>query len=373
MFRSIFFLILIVFSFLYGVYSSSRSLFPYPQLLAIYNDIRFDNKVSLDFVSIDEKLISISGLPSYSEDGSYFRLPKNVKDQARVELRHLSELSAGGKASFKTTANILEIKALLNGYRTAPHMTSIMQYGFDVYVNGEYSGSVSTKNVNKISDTVKLGVDNNLKDVDVYFPSYGKVIDFDILIPKGEKVTRTPKPEDKIVFYGSSITQGCCASNNGLAYPTIIAEKIDFELLNLGFSGNGLGDLDIANYISTIKPKVLVLDYWANPSAELYRKSLPEFYSLVRQSNETMNIIVLAPFVTPHLKEIQREKYQSSYEFVMEMKRKGDNNIFFFDNLIHHDEGSAFVDARHLNSYGNFLVANRFLDFFVKNRALTSN
>ncbi len=369
--RIFFMLFLLSCSFLYGVYSTDKGLTPYTELVDIYDFYKSYRKgVSNDENVINVKgEIEISGLPAFSEEGSYYRLPKKVRDYTREDLRDLSEMSSGGKASFMTTAKELEISAILNGYRTAPYMTSVMQFGFDVYVDGKYSGSVSTKDNNKISrQKVNLGKDQHLKKIDIYFPLYGKVEKFDVFISDKEKVVKTSKMKDKIVFYGSSITQGCCVSNPGLSYPTVVSESIDMQLINLGFSGNGLGDLDIADYISSINPKILVLDYWANPSSEQYKESLPEFYNHVRKNNEDMTILLLAPFVTPHRDIVQKAKYNSSINFVKLMNAQGDNKIYFVDGLINKNESIAFVDARHLNSYGNVLVADRLLSFIQEVR-----
>ena len=49
-----------------------------------------------------------------------------------------------------------------------------------------------------------------------------------------------------VVFYGTSITQGGCASRPGMSYTAIVGRKLNLDFVNQGFSGNGLGEPEVA-------------------------------------------------------------------------------------------------------------------------------
>ena len=56
-----------------------------------------------------------------------------------------------------------------------------------------------------------------------------------------------------VVFYGTSITQGGCASTPANDFILIIGRKLNIETINLGFSGNGNYAPAMAKYIESIK------------------------------------------------------------------------------------------------------------------------
>jgi len=163
-----------------------------------------------------------------------------------------------------------------------------------------------------------------------------------------------------IIYYGSSITQGGVASNPGMSYQAIISRSTGIDFVNLGFSGNGKGDAELAKYISTLESSLIVLDYWANPSPEVYKNTLPEFVNLIREKHKTTPIIVISPFYSINREKMQEEKKKIAYEFVAKQKENGDQNIYFFDGnkMISKQTAFGLVDGRHLNSLGFWLSAN---------------
>ena len=76
----------------------------------------------------------------------------------------------------------------------------------------------------------------------VNLPLYNGTKSLEIGVPKDASFTpippRTIKP---ILFYGTSITQGGCASRSGMSYQAILGRILNIDFVNLGFSGNGVG------------------------------------------------------------------------------------------------------------------------------------
>ena len=52
------------------------------------------------------------------------------------------------------------------------------------------------------------------------------------------------------MFYGTSITQGGCACRPGMAYTNILSRQFNVEVINLGFSGSGRGEPEVARTIA---------------------------------------------------------------------------------------------------------------------------
>ena len=63
-----------------------------------------------------------------------------------------------------------------------------------------------------------------------------------------------------VVFYGTSITQGASAMRPGMGYPAIISRHLNIETINLGFSGNGKMEKELAEALSEIDASCYVID-----------------------------------------------------------------------------------------------------------------
>lgn len=71
----------------------------------------------------------------------------------------------------------------------------------------------------------------------VNLPLYGGVDTVEIGIVKNSRLEKpTPhKVAAPVLFYGSSITQGGCASRPGNAYSSMLCRAVDAPQVNLGF------------------------------------------------------------------------------------------------------------------------------------------
>src|SRR5688500_16759762 len=66
------------------------------------------------------------------------------------------------------------------------------------------------------------------------------------------------------VFYGTSILQGGCASRPGMAYPSIVSRALEWPTVNLGFSGNGKTEPEMAQLLTELDAAAFVLDSLPN-------------------------------------------------------------------------------------------------------------
>jgi len=172
-----------------------------------------------------------------------------------------------------------------------------------------------------------------------------------------------PKP---VVYYGSSITQGGCAENPGLSYQSIVSRRLNLDHVNLGFSGNGMGEPAIAQALAEIDAAAYVLDYWANPSVEVYRDTLPIFVDILRAKHSKTPILLTGPFyfskerVDSALAAKQDEKRKIARDFVEARRKAGDENISFVDGseMLSSEQVEGLVDGVHGNSLGFYFCAN---------------
>ena len=94
-------------------------------------------------------------------------------------------------------------------------------------------------------------MDNELREYKIFLPLYDGIKNIEIGVDNSSFVQKPKKSERKpIIFYGTSITQGACASRPGMAHTNIISRKLDRNVINFGFSGNGRMEYPISKLIS---------------------------------------------------------------------------------------------------------------------------
>ena len=284
--------------------------------------------------SVPNSSLNVLGLMGYFEDQIFSRIPIRISSTLRPELETLVSNTSGGILAFRTNASDISISAKTSG-DSFPQMNAITSSGIDIYIDNKYLKSGWSKNGDLRLDI--SGLCQNLKEVEIYLPSYGDILDIEIRVNKGAELSEFELPANiKILYYGSSITQGCCSSNPSLSYPSIIYRKNKLPFINLGFSGQGLGDEDIAYYISEVEPSIIILDFWANPTVEAYRDKLPKFIKVLRDNLPNAYILVNETFYGSGRLDKQnasKEKDLISLNTVSELKDGGDERIFFVSGL----------------------------------------
>ena len=96
----------------------------------------------------------------------------------------------------------------------------------------------------------------------IHFPLYDNVDELWIGIEKNATLQEGGQYRSlaPVIYYGSSITQGGCASRPGNAYPAIISRQLNCDFRNLGFSGSSRGEQISAQYIAEQPMCVFVMD-----------------------------------------------------------------------------------------------------------------
>ncbi|CCH53736.1 Platelet-activating factor acetylhydrolase IB subunit beta [Fibrisoma limi BUZ 3] len=202
------------------------------------------------------------------------RLPPRAKGLVRKPVWDLSRQTAGLSIRFVSNAPEIIVRYKVTGAVALPHMPATGVSGVDLYgidsdgtwhqAAGKYSFRDSVQYTFaqlKPNDTYhQLG-----REYRLYLPLYNGVRNLEIGVPAGSRFTVLPQRAEKpIVVYGTSIAQGACASRPGMAWPNILARKLDRTVINLGFSGNGRLENEVVNLVNEIDAKVFVLDCLPN-------------------------------------------------------------------------------------------------------------
>ena len=173
-----------------------------------------------------------------------------------------------------------------------------------------------------------------------------------------------------IIFYGTSITQGGCATRPGMAHTNIISRNLDIDVVNFGFSGNGRMEQPIAELISEKEPLFYVIECMPNMiSAENISKATIPLVNTIKKKNPDTPIIFVDHFdfsfsvLDNHvMRDINSMNRALKTEFD-KMVDDGYENIFYLEskNALGSDyEGT--VDGVHFTDLG-FI---RYADFLMK-------
>ena len=314
-------------------------------------------------VRVPSDPIQVAGLGWFAEDAPVLRrLPERVKDRVSPAVWGLAQHPSGARVRFRTDSTRLGLVAKNPDASTMHHMTSVGQNGFDLYVDGQYRNSAWPDAKGLIQREWVLGDEHQMREVTLYLPLY-KAVSIERLVLDSGATLAAPTPMARprpVVFYGSSITQGGCAENPGLSYTAILGRSLNLDFINLGFSGAGLGEPAVAEAVAEIDAEAFVLDYWANPSSEVYRETLPGFVDTLRRRHPRTPILITGPFWFPaeagsaSLHAQQESKRKTAREFVAARRKAGDREIVFVDGLemLSRSQGSGLVDGVHPNSLG---------------------
>ena len=314
-------------------------------------------------IAPDSPELNIAGLGWYEEDSPILRrLPLRLKPTVTDAVWSLAQHPSGARIRFRTDSTHLTIAAANPDTSTMHHMTTVGQSGFDLYVDGAYRNSAWPDKTGQIRKEWILGPDRRLREVTLYLPLYkavtlqGLTLDPDCNV-EPPRAFAINKP---VVFYGSSITQGGCAENPGLSFTAILGRRLNVDFINLGFSGNGLGEPAVAAALAELDPSAYVLDYWGNPSPEVFRDTLPGFVDTLRKRHPSIPILVTSPFWfpaecgSPEAHTQSERKRTIAGEFVEARRRNGDRQIYFVDGLtmLNASQSYGLVDGVHPNSIG---------------------
>lgn len=309
------------------------------------------------FYDAEEEPFKIYGI--FREGDRFCRMPgavaKTVSDGVYVLHTH----TAGGRVRFRTNSSYAAISAKMDKLGRAPNSSSA---GFDIYANNVYKGTYRPPfgTVDGYESVVELG-DSLEKEITINFPVYCDVKKLFIGLQKDADIAeaapyRNIKP---IVYYGSSITQGGCASRPGMTYQAIISRRFDIDYVNLGFAGNAKAEESMAEYIKNLPMSVFVYDYDHNAStAEDLLATHEKMFKKIREQNPDLPVIIL-PRPKYCISEEEKKRVEiikATYENAIKL---GDRNVYFIDNAmlteLCKDDGT--VDNCHCSDLGFFSMA----------------
>ena len=304
----------------------------------------------------------------------YYRLPEwMTQNEINEGALQLSNCTSGACIRFRSDSSMITLKAKLAHGNDMNHMPRNGSNGFDSYCKcgeGEltYCMTVSiVRDMQEVKAVCGRNPDHKLCEWVINLPLYGGVTEIQLgfeenstLLPPLPHAVNAP-----VLFYGSSITQGGCASRPGNMYSSMLCRKVDAEQINLGFSGSGKGEVAVAKAIADLKLSAFVYDYDHNaPTLQHLKDTHEQFFKIIREKQPDLPVIMLSKcdFYEINGDAERREVIRQTYENAI---KAGDKNVYFIDGetLFEGDEmrDACTVDRCHPNDLGFFRMYKNIL------------
>jgi hypothetical protein len=308
----------------------------------------------------------------------YDRLPAKAEKIVRAPVWGLSRHSAGMCARFVTDATAIHARwTLTSGSLAMPHMPATGVSGLDLYArltpDGPWQWLGVGRPTQSPTNTAALvsGLAAGKREFLLYLPLYNGVSSVEVGIPKGNSLAKGPRPpagrHKPIVFYGTSITQGGCASRPGMVHTAILGRRLDRPVINLGFSGNGKMDLEVAALLAELDAAVYVIDCLPNMDGKgVAERAEPFVRTLLKARPKTPILLVEdRTYANAPALEARRQHQAASraalrtvYEKLVAEKARPVHYLAG-DKLLG-DDGEATVDGSHPTDLGFLRQADAF-------------
>ena len=312
---------------------------------------------------------AIYGLYRPHDPGFFRRMPTEVAEKVSEGVLELHKHTAGGRIRFRTDSPYVAIKACMPGrLYPMPHMPLTGSSGFDLYTveNGtdEYCASFvpPTDAVGGYESVLHFPTRKE-RDFLIHMPLYNGVSELYIGLAADATLVEGKKYADHkpILFYGSSITQGGCASRPGNGCSNMVSRLLDIDHINLGFSGNAKAEDTMIDYLASLDVSAFVCDYDHNaPSYEHLQATHRPLYERFRAVNPDTPILFLTkPDIRPWQEANirRRDLIRTNYEAAL---AAGDKHVGFIDGETFFSGPLRYdctVDSVHPNDLGFYRMA----------------
>ena len=293
----------------------------------------------------------------FYEGGKYRRLPEQVAGRVSEKVRFLHANTAGGRVRFATDSAYVAVAVQFGKISRMSHFALTGSAGLDLYADDVYVGTFKpmNKTVDSFQGVVELG-SRALRQITIHLPLYSEVTDLQIGL-QASAVLEAPVPyrvQKPMVFYGSSITQGGCASRPGNGYTNILSRRLGADHVNLGFSGSALAEDAMAEYISGLDMSAFIYDYDHNaPTTEHLAQTHERMYQQIRKAQPGLPIVILSrPRIRLNGEDRQRLAIiRDTYEKAL---AAGDTHVYFIPGpeLMAATGNDGTVDGTHPNDLG---------------------
>ena len=349
------------------------------------------------YYGIDHFLIEGTAIADSLKESPYDRLPISYKEKVREPVWDLSKASAGITVRFHSNSTSINLKWTVLNDLDMPHMAATGIKGIDLYTKynnkwryvttaGALVGLKTYQNKSIPADSINeyeliKNMSSDFREYKLFLPLYDGVTKLEVGIDSTASIEKaSPSAVKPIVFYGTSITQGGCASRPGMAHTNIISRKLDVDCINYGFSGNGRMETPIVELISEIDAHFYVIECMQNMNSEQVSERVRPLVDMIRSNHPYTPIVLVENMMytmafldqTIKTRLIQENAaLKNEYDKII---KSGIPNIFYIkDNKDFLLDNEGTVDGVHLTDLGFLRYADYLIENFKKNLLIKKN
>jgi lysophospholipase L1-like esterase len=316
----------------------------------------------------DARLLTVEG-QGWTGDAlkaPFDRLPAKAEGKVRDAVWGLSRNSAGICVRFASDSPAIHCRWSLTSSNLAMnHMAATGVSGVDLYVKTDSGWRwLATGRPTQQTNATELvsGLPRQSRDYCLYLPLYNGVSSVEVGVAKEAALAPLPRDARRsrpIVFWGTSITQGGCASRTGMVHTAILGRKLDLPVINLGFSGNGKMEPEVAELIAEIDARIYVIDCLPNCNAAEVTERTAPLVAILRKKHPNTPIVLVEDrtYSNAYLIASSRQRNDTSraalraeYEKLL---KAGDKALYYIEGetLLGNDSEDT-VDGSHPTDLG---------------------
>lgn len=313
----------------------------------------------------DVRLLGVEGQGWRQTKDPFDRLPAKAEGVVRPPVWKLSRHSAGLCVRFSSDAPVIFAEWELTESRLAlPHMPASGVSGLDLYVkadNGQWRwAAMGRPTAQKNRLKLITGIPRADREYWLYFPLYNGLKSLKLGIDSQSKLAAAaPRERKPIVFYGTSITQGACASRPGMVHTAILGRRLGYPVINLGFSGNGRLDFEVGELMAELDPAVYVIDCLPNLRGKQVAERIDPIVMTLRKARPKTPILLVEDrtyanaFLYPGKQQRHKQSRKALREGYDRLKAAGVEHLHYLpgDELLGAD-GEDTVDSSHPTDLG---------------------
>ena len=330
----------------------------------------------LKLYDVRQKPFQIYGLYNPQTETQFKRMPSDVAETVHPNVKALHLHTSGGRVRFSTDSPYVAIKAVMPSITHFSHMPLTGSSGFDIYIDSPdgweslyHRTFVPPYHMTDGYESKIEFYEPGIHYVTINFPLYNTLSDLYIGLADGSFVGEGApyRDLDPVVYYGSSITQGGCASHPGNCYQSMVSRALNIDHINLGFSSGGHGEEAMIQYMKTLKMSAFVSDYDHNAgSTQHLINTHKHMYEVIREANPDLPYVIMSrpdfhrmlPLFGGNKQSVERREV--IIETLHHAFRNDDTNVYFIDgeSLFREPFGDgAAVDGCHPNDLGFSFMA----------------
>jgi len=322
-----------------------------------------------DVAWTDARALGVEGRGWAESDlaAPFDRLPHKAQGVVRDAVWSLSRHSAGLTVRFVAATPALHLRWRLTSAELAmKHMPATGVSGLDLYARDgrgawRWAACAAPNDAGVAQAAVIGGLAAGRREWLLFLPLYNGVEALEIGVPEGATLEPAPPagPGKPVVFYGTSITHGACASRPGMCHTAILRRRLDRPVVNLGFSGSGRMEGELADLLAEIDAAAYVIDCCPNLAPADTAARTGPFVRRLRAARPDVPILLVEDrrYTDAWIRESQAAVNDGNHAALAEafdgLVAEGVTGLHYLSgDLLLGDDAEGAVDASHPTDLG---------------------